>query len=73
MKSGIFNRVKNPTHIFMSAQKRMLDYISAREHPAPMIMVIRPIEEWAFWESKRKSGEWFLYEEEEKYIIDIDN
>jgi len=53
-KSGIFGRVKNPTHISMSAEEIMLEYASARERPS-IIMIIRPIEEWDFWESKQKS------------------
>ena len=75
-KRGIFGRVKNPTHILMSAEEIHPLFGTAPEIHASITMVIRRIEEWDFWESKRKSGEWFKYDERrwKKYqLIDIDN
>lgn len=75
-KSGMFGRVKNPTHVLMSAEEIHPLFGTAPEIRPSITMVIRPIEEWDFWESKRKSGEWFKYDERrwKKYpLIDIEN
>ena len=37
-KSGIFDRVKNPTHILMSAEEIVREYASARERASTIVI-----------------------------------